>query len=250
MRFISIVVIPITIIISIYFFIDESANNEIFNSFTGLISGSLLSFYVTSTYEALKYRISEKNIRLKYISKTDLILNNNLKNLIHNFKALNHFEENLDKPLLQELKIYTFTTNTDEFLSINDSEVIIKISNCLLHFEHIATNLENLKNFHSKFNIDFEKALRERKSDLIQFQIQEFINKSARLRIIIRSSISEAREVAIDTISFLQANAKRIKLSKFEKFFFGNITMIYTNNLDKDYLEERVNVLNNTFKLI
>lgn len=249
MRFVFLLFIPICFIICGNYFLSNLVNKELANTFTGVIVGGLITFYTTSTFEGLKYRINEKNNYLRILSKMDSILNNNLKNLIHNSHTFEEFDKNLTKLGIHELYIYPFIMDLHDYLNINDIEIIKKIADCLIYFEHLDRNLNILKNYYIKLVPHLEITLASNKLDEVNFLLTEFKSKTSSLRIIIKDSINETYKFAIETISFLQAQGKRVSLSKKENFIFGDISNVYVKPFNNKYLEKRRNTLLNNYKL-
>ncbi|ABZ94650.1 Hypothetical protein LBF_2153 [Leptospira biflexa serovar Patoc strain 'Patoc 1 (Ames)'] len=250
MRLLFIVLIPSFIMLIINYFLKESYKIDYLNTFTGVLIGGLITFYTTSTFEGLKYRLNEKNNYLKQMAKMDLILNNNLKSLIHNHGSFEHFNENLQLPVIQELYIYPFLLDSTDFLSIGDLEVIKKIANCLIYFEHVSINMNHLKYFNSKILPMLEEALKSNNVERAKSIQNELENRSSSIRIIIKDSIKNAHKEAIETISLIQTKSKRVTISRKEYFIFGEISKVYEKDMDLEYFNERKSVLQETYKLI
>lgn len=250
MRLLFIVIIPSILMLIINHFLNLSLKTDYLNSFTGVLIGGLITFYTTSTFEGLKYKLNEKNNYLKQIAKMDLILNNNLKSLIHNHGSFEHFNENLRSPVIQELYIYPFLLDSMDFLSIGDLEVIKKIANCLIHFEHVSINMSHLKYYNSKIIPILEEAIKSDNLEKVKSIQNEFVNRTSIIRIIIKDSIKNAHKEAIETISLIQTKSKRVTISKKEYFIFGEISKVYEKDMDLEYFNERKDVLQETYKLI
>lgn len=249
MRFTFILFLPICSLIIGNYFLSNLVNKELANTFMGVIIGGLITFYTTSTFEGLKYRINEKNNFLKVISRMDSILNNNLKNLIHNHHAFEEFFENIDELGIHEIYVYPFITDNYDYLNINDKEIIIKIADCLIYFEHLHRNLNIMKNHYSKLVPHLENLLVTNKLDEAKFLLAEFKIQTSSLQIKIKDSINETHKFAINTISFLQEKGNRVSLSKREHFIFGDITNVYVKPFDNEYLAKRRNTLLKNYKL-